>query len=157
MKDLEKTSEEHFGLKCIAIAAKLEFQERNTPHHHILLWLEGGVLEDVDVIDSIIKAELPRGNSERQKELKKLVKKFNIYRHSPYCKGRSGDGRCRFGYDENVVTPSTTIDEITNRVVYRRRHREDLRLMTYNHYLTMKYKADIDVERTQAGSALAYP
>ena len=45
LHELETNSEEYFGRKCLAIAAKLEFQQRNTPHHHILLWLEGGVLE----------------------------------------------------------------------------------------------------------------
>ena len=95
MHQLEKKSKYIFGLRCIAIGGKLEFQERNTPHHHILLWMEGGVLEDIGVINNIIKAELPRPGEDD--ELRALVKTFNMHRHSPYFRRRSGDNSCRFG------------------------------------------------------------
>ena len=72
MTELEKNAEHYFGRKCIAIACKLEFQARNTPHHHILLFLEGGVLEDMDEIDGMISAELPSQNDDP--ELRELVK-----------------------------------------------------------------------------------
>ena len=76
MHQLEKKSKVIFGLRCIAIAGKLEFQENNTPHHHILLWLEGGVLEDIDFINNIIRAELPRPGEDD--DLRALVKRFNM-------------------------------------------------------------------------------
>ncbi|KAI0559822.1 Helitron helicase-like domain containing protein [Gracilaria domingensis] len=142
MTDLHKNSEAIFGLKCIGIAAKLEFQERNTPHHHILLWLEGGTMDDPEIIDSLIKAELPRGQSQEDQELRALVKRFNIHRHSPYCRGRTRN--------------ETTIEDLTNRVTYRRRTEEDLKVVPYNPDLTRKYKAHINVERTQGGTAVAY-
>ncbi|KAI0558603.1 hypothetical protein FGB62_199g01 [Gracilaria domingensis] len=156
MTDLQKNSEAILGLKCIGIAAKLEFQERNTPYHHILLWLEGGTMDDPEIIDSLIKAELPRGQSQEDQELRALVKRFNIHRHSPYCRGRTRNGHCRFGYDHMDVVPETTIDDLTNRVSYRRRTEEDLKVVPYNPDLTRKYKAHINVERTQGGRAVAY-
>ena len=44
MEAITKKTENYFGQNCIAFATKLEFQERNTPHHHCLIWLEDGVL-----------------------------------------------------------------------------------------------------------------
>lgn len=41
------------------MASKLELQARNTPHHRILILLEGGIIEDIDQIDSFISAEMP--------------------------------------------------------------------------------------------------
>ena len=48
---ITKKTEDYFGQKCIAYATKLEFQERNKPHHQCLIWLEDGILEDMDEID----------------------------------------------------------------------------------------------------------
>ena len=142
LRDLENNSEDIFGYECIAIVAKLEFQERNTPYHHILLWLECGVLEDPEEIDKMISAELPRSESSR--ELRELVKRFNIHRYSAYCRGRTSTGRCRFGYDENIISQETTIDAITSRAVYHRRRQEDLKVVPYCPKLTKRYKAHIN-------------
>lgn len=113
--ELEENSEEYFGENCIAIAAKLEFQERNKPHQNILL--EGGVLQDLDQIDSIITAGLPRPGE--NDELRALVKRFDMHRHPQYCRGRTSNRRCRFGYYENTTREATFLGEVTNRVVYR--------------------------------------
>ena len=77
-----------------------------------------------------------------------------MHRHSPYCK-RNG-GACRFGYDANDIVLNTTIDPTSNRVEYRRRQAEDLRVVPYNPRLTKEFKAHINVERSQAGGAVAY-
>jgi len=76
-----------------------------------------------------------------------------MHRHSPYCKRK---GKCRFGYDENSIVSNTYIDETSNRVVYRRREEEDLKVVPYNPRLTKEFKAHINVERTQGGGAVAY-
>ena len=89
MKDLKDNSFEYFGRHCVGITGKLEFQARNTPHHHILLFLEGGLLDDMDEIDNIISAELP--TEEEDPELRELVLRYNKHQCSPYCKRT---GRC---------------------------------------------------------------
>lgn len=80
-------AEDTLGGTCVEIAAKLEFQARNTPNHHTLLFLEGRVLEDVDEIDSLIFAELP--SEEEDSELRGLAKHFNIHRYNRYGIGRT--------------------------------------------------------------------
>lgn len=42
----------------------------------------------MNVIDSIISAELPRGNSKNSRELRKLVKRFNMRGLSSYCRSK---------------------------------------------------------------------
>ena len=79
-----------------------------------------------------------------------------MHRHSPYCRRRSGDISCRFGYDLNKVIRATFIDEVTNRVVNGRRMEEDLKAVPYNPALTKMFWAQINVERTQGGGALEY-
>lgn len=66
-------------MKCIEIAAKLDFQEKITPHHHVLLWFEGVVVKDPDIIDNLVRARLPRVTTKRERELFELLKKFNIH------------------------------------------------------------------------------
>ena len=105
-------------------------------------------MRHVDEIDSIISAELPRPGEDD--ELRALVLKHNKHRHSAYC------GNCKFNYNTNVVTPETYIDETTNRVVYRRREEEDLMIVPYNAKLTKRFRAHINVERTQGGGSVAY-
>lgn len=64
---------------------ELEFLKGNTYHHHVLLWLERGIIEDPGVIEGIIRAGLTCGNSAKETELVKLIiKKLNVYKHSPY-------------------------------------------------------------------------
>lgn len=91
LKELQSNSEVLFGFKCIGIDPKLEFQERNTPHYHVLLWLEGARIEDLEVTDCIIKAVVLRGNSAKEEGLRELVKKFSIHRYSPCCHGRTSN------------------------------------------------------------------
>lgn len=58
MKDLEKNSEHISATKCLGLASKLESQERNFPHHNMLLWLRGSAIGDIHVIEELIRPEL---------------------------------------------------------------------------------------------------
>lgn len=114
LKDLQTNAEDLFALKCIGIAAKLEFQGKNTPHHHIVLWLEGGIIENPEKNDSLIMVQLPLGCSLRGQEHRELVKKFKIHSHSAYCRGTTQNGTCWFGYDKDHKAPETRIDDFSN-------------------------------------------
>lgn len=59
INDLMMKSEEIFAGKCVGPTANLEFQARNTQHHHVLLFLEGLVIKHVAQIDLLVSAELP--------------------------------------------------------------------------------------------------
>lgn len=66
------SSKHYYGIECTETAGKPKFPARNNPHHHILLFLEGDVIEDVDDHDDMISAEL--SNSQRNREVFRLVK-----------------------------------------------------------------------------------
>lgn len=88
--------------------------------------------------------------------MRDVVKKISMHTHFAYCRVRTTDCRCRFGYGENQVKQQTSIDETCNRVVYRRRKKEDLRVVHYNAELTKKNKYHIIEKRTQGGGSIAY-
>lgn len=127
-----------FGLRCPGIAPKLEFRETNIPHHHVLLWLEGNVVEDGEVIDGIIWAILTCGSSVTGIELRELIRKFNIHRHSPYCHGKASNGTYRFGYDRAERISESSIDVLTYLVRYQITEKEDFKVFPYNLELTLK-------------------
>lgn len=74
MKDLAKNFEDYFGKNCVGMDS---FQAMNTPHHHILLFLAGGIMEDIDQNDSRISAEMP---TEWDLEIPERVHRFNMNR-----------------------------------------------------------------------------
>ena len=106
----------------------------------------------MDEIDEMICAELTRpGEDDR---LLELVRTLNIHRHLTYCRK---DGRpCHFGYGTDTTVEATFLNETINRVSYRRREQEDLRVVPYNGLLTKEFKAHINVERTNGGGTVAY-
>ena len=80
---------------------RVEYQQRGSPHIHMLIWLEDapvfGVDDDVLVtnfIDNIISCQWPDDNT----ELQKLVNR-QIHRHSHTCKKKSKN-ECRFNYPQ---------------------------------------------------------
>lgn len=119
MKGLVENAKAMFGRRCIGIAAKLKFQAQSTPHHHIFLSLEGGVLEDVYEIDSMVSSKLL--SEQNDSKLSGLVKQFSIHQHPPYCTGRTKNRQYRFGYDSKHIVQQTTIAETCSRLEYRRR------------------------------------
>lgn len=73
MKDLAKTFEDHFGKKCVGMDS---FQAINTPNHHILLFLAGGIMGYIDQNYSRISAEMP---TEWDPEIPERVRRFNMH------------------------------------------------------------------------------
>lgn len=57
-----------------------EFQPRNTLNHYILIFLKGGVIDEVNTIYGIISTALP--TSEQGRDLGKVVKTFSIHHQS---------------------------------------------------------------------------
>ena len=80
---------------------RVEYQQRGSPHIHMLIWLEDapvfGVDDDVavtDFIDKIISCQWPVDNT----ELHKLVNR-QIHRHCHTCRKKSKN-ECRFNYPQ---------------------------------------------------------
>lgn len=66
-----------FVQKGFVLDAKLKILLRNTRHQHILLSLDGGVIEDRHDIYSMDSAEL--STEQQDPELRALVEQFNVH------------------------------------------------------------------------------
>ena len=80
---------------------RLEYQQRGSPHIHMLIWLEAApqffIDSDTDVttyIDQIISCQKPKDNP----ELLKLVNR-QVHRHSHTCR-KNTKNECRFNYPQ---------------------------------------------------------
>nr|XP_025678206.1 uncharacterized protein LOC112778052 [Arachis hypogaea] len=164
IKDLKK--ERFFG-KVVADVHTIEFQKRDIPHAHILIFLDSlSKFPDPKDIDKVICAEIP--NQFEHPELYKAVKKFmlhgpcgfvNIF--SPCMK----EGRCSKFYPKSFAD-LTTIDA-EGYPIYRRRKTgcyakkgnvalDNRYVVPYNLSLLMKYQAHMNVEWCNQSRAIKY-
>ena len=89
---------------------RVEYQQRGSPHIHMLIWLEGApqfcIDSDADVIsciDKIITCQKPTENP----ELLKLVNR-QIHRHSHTCR-KNTKSECRFNYPQPPMKQTTIL------------------------------------------------
>ena len=141
------------GYESIGLASRVEYQERDMPHAHIVLWLNCGDLTDPAEIDAIISAEMHRHESEATQQ---LVRRIMSHRHSPSCRRGRDEGTCRFGYDSNEVVPQNYINSTTHRAVHRKRETQDLRIVPHNLRLLKEFKMHINVERGGSAETIGY-
>ena len=92
-------------------AIKIEFQECGSPHAHCLLWVDGAPHIDVDTdedvcsfIDMYVSGIIPN-NSNENKHISKMVKKYETHSHSSYCRCNRS---CQFGFPK-PPSPHTLI------------------------------------------------
>ncbi|GFU99743.1 helitron_like_N domain-containing protein [Trichonephila clavipes] len=75
-----------------------EFQNRRSPHLHMVVWINNHLLldtpEELQRIDHVFSCEL----TVQDAELLDLVRKLQIHRHSHTCGKKGPNSRCRYGY-----------------------------------------------------------
>ena len=153
--------------QTIANVDVIEFQKRNLPHTHMMIWLrEQDVPRTPEEYDKFTCSELP--DPSKNPELFKLVVKFHI--HGPCGKNNPDspcmkDGKCSKGYPKPFQ--KHTSHGQNNYPLYRRRHPNDggftakikisaqnnqdfvvdnSWIIPYNPTLLLKYQAHINVE-----------
>ena len=94
---------------------RVEYQQRGSPHIHMLIWLEDapvyGCDEDEDVtsfIDKIITCERPSGQ-----ELGPLVNR-QIHRHCQTCRKKSKKAECRFNFPQPPMKSTSILYPLGN-------------------------------------------
>ena len=145
----------------------IEFQKRGLPHAHILLILEGEHKPtSYGDYDKLVCAELPDKNA--FPDLYKIITQSNIHgpcgpmnMHAPCMI----DGSCKHHYPRNFS--DTTICDESGYPVYMRRdngahvelkgNKLDCRwVVPYNPFLSLRYKAHINVEVCSTATAVKY-
>ena len=83
---------------------RVEYQQRGSPHIHMLLWLEGAPVFGVDhdnLVTSFVDNLITCHNPSEDPELLKLVNR-QIHRHSHTCQKKSKH-ECRFNYPQPPI------------------------------------------------------
>jgi hypothetical protein len=173
----------YFGLRgTVYIFHVIEYQYRGLPHAHMVFRLEDAHDIDaenqqdlIDFVDSYFIAEMPRFEGEEFQNIKwlddeneltqeyknkavEMVRTHNIHKCAVAingCKKEQFD-RCRCGYSRSETKEETTVNNLTQRVEYQRRHDDDLRVVPYNLQMMMDWDSHINVEYSGSGCCVQY-
>ena len=115
--------------KVIRYWFRREYQKRGAVHIHGVVWVEPGTKPE-----NVVRAEMPRGGNDPKltAELRELVKKYQTHNCIDKCFSRKGKrlNNCKLGYPQPLVN-ATRPDETGLRNYYRRREKEDQRIVPY--------------------------
>jgi hypothetical protein len=87
-----------------------------------------------------------------------MVCKHNLHKCAVAVSGCKKDisDRCRHGHSCTETINETYVDESTDRVVYRHRHHDELRVVPYNLQMMMDWDSHINVEYSGSGHCVQY-
>ena len=160
----------------------IEYQYRGLPHAHMVIRLNNA--QDTNAanrndlfrfVDQNFTAEMPRfegqelanilwwddGNKltdEYKEKAVEMVRKHNLHNCAVAVNGCKKDvsDRCRRGYSRTETINQTYLDPLTDRVVYRRRHQDDLKVVPYNLQMMMDWDSHINVEFSGTQHCVVY-
>ena len=143
--------------------ARVEYQNRGSPHLHIFLWIKGAPTfqtsteaEITRYIDQVIKTRLP--SKDNDTVLYHLVKKLQTHHHTWTC--QRGPALCRFGFPRTITTLTHILQNINittrGRFYETVRSKDDLYINAYNPKLLKRWRANMDIQMVGAAHGLAY-
>lgn len=158
-----RNSDEMFGSKVKDFWWRIEFQNRGSPHLHMVVYLEHcpkfDTPEGLQHIDKTCSCDLP---PEEDEELRQLVKKCQTHRHTPTCK-KNSTVNCRFGFPRQecsetkiVAHSSEEFIRSNGRIVLLKRRKEDQWINSYNPTLLRLWKGNMDIQPCGSNEAIAY-
>lgn len=129
-----KNNDEVFGGKVKDHWWRIEFQNRGSPHLHMVVWIENhpefGTEEGKLLLDRNCCCWMP--TEEEDPELYELVKKCQIHRHTQTCTKNNTSVSCRFNFprqecDETRIVSHSSDDFLRNggRICLLKRRKED--------------------------------
>ncbi|KAG7299154.1 hypothetical protein JYU34_017689 [Plutella xylostella] len=137
---------------------RIEFQNRGSPHLHMLLWCN--TVPDFDspeglrIIDQVVSCSLNGDNTE-------LVKRLQIHKHSTTCYKDRNTGVCRFGFPRPTSDTTTCLepdDALRNngRFCILQRNADEVMVNNYNTVLLKIWGANMDIQPCGNVTAVAY-
>lgn len=140
---------------------RVEFQNRGSPHLHMLVWCrnvpEFSTPEGIAVIEKVVSCSLNPSDS----TLRKLVEDLQIHKHTATCKkNRQADG-CRFDFPKRVSDHTVCLgpDEAlanNGRFCLLKRTSNETMVNNYNAVLLGLWTENIDVQPCGSVTAVAY-
>lgn len=142
---------------------RIEFQNRGSPHAHMLFWIEDHpdleTPEGVEVLERVVSCQMPEEGS----DLYELVKKCQVHHHTDTCNKNDPNVVCRFGFPrrESNVTKiiGTTSDEFVRnngRTCVLKRTRQERWVNNYNPTILELWEGNMDIQPCGTNEAVAY-
>lgn len=157
---LLKSNETVLGGKMLDHWWRIEFQNRGSPHLHMLVWVENApdfdTPEGVARIDQVVTCEL-----HEDEETRALVESVQRHRHTVTCY-KNGSQRCRFSFPRAVKSYtriiSNTFDEFIQnggRICALKRQHNEVFNNNYSSKLMVCWKANMDIQPCGSNEAIA--
>ena len=145
---------------------RVEFQNRGSPHYHILFWVEGVPTkinnDTIDVlkayINKVIYTNLP--NAQSDPVLHNLVSRLQTHRHTRYCQPKPSSP-CRFRFPKQPCKSTRILSHCE--IVRRRgkyyetfRDKDSLSINSYNPTILKHWRANMDIQVVNNAESIAY-
>ncbi|XP_022817720.1 uncharacterized protein LOC111350390 isoform X1 [Spodoptera litura] len=156
-----KLNDNCLGGKVVDYWHRIEFQNRGSPHLHMLVWCEGlpdfSTPEGITVIDKVISCSLNPDND----TLKALVENVQIHKHTSTCYKNRTNQSCRFGFPRAPCDNTLCLgpDEAlanNGRFCNLRRTAAEGMVNNYNADLLGLWEGNIDVQPCGNVTAVSY-
>lgn len=153
--------------KVLDYFARVEFQNRGSPHIHMFLWIEDVPNEIsnltiptlVRYIDKTICSVIP--NCEHDAELFQLVTTLQSHSHTSYC-SKGFKSCCRFGFPKRecektfVVGNINLSDKNKGKFYTTKRTSKDVMINSYNPDILRHWRANMDIQMICNAEGAAY-
>lgn len=158
-----RSNTEVFGGQLVDFWWRIEFQNRGSPHLHMVVWVKDHppftTPEGIEQLDRICSCELPEENT----ELYELVK-IQMHRHSTTCKKNDPTSNiCRFSFPRQVCTATRIIAHTSDdfirsggRICLLKRRYEDRWVNNYNPTLLKLWQANMDIQPCGSNESIAF-
>ena len=173
----------YFGSNTIVyICHVIEYQYRGLPHAHMVMRLSDAPdvthepqHELINFVNKYFVAEIPRFEGENNQNVfdddniyphteefrqkcKELVRSHNTHQCAVAVNGckKNDDSICKRGYSNTHTVNETFLNMATNRIKYRRRENEDLKIVAYNLRMMLDMDTHINVEFSGSAYAALY-
>lgn len=158
-----RSNDQMFGGKLKDFWWRIEFQNRGSPHLHMVVWIENHpsfeTPEGIRVLDEVCTCEMPSNDD----ELYNIVKKCQVHHHTPTCQKNNTDITCRFSFPRQTCIETRIIahssDEFIRnggRICLLKRRQEDRWVNNYNRTLLKLWQANMDIQPCGSNESIAY-
>ncbi|XP_076393046.1 uncharacterized protein LOC143266003 [Megachile rotundata] len=140
---------------------RIEFQNRGSPHLHMLIWCENVpdflTNEGRNVIEKVVSCSLEAENQ----DMSDIVQRVQIHKHSDTCYKDRNNRCCRFGFPRPISETTMCLgpdDTLANngRFCVLKRTVNEVMVNNYNPTLLKLWEANMDIQPCGNVTAVAY-
>src|SRR5271154_5268824 len=160
---LIRNDDDIFGGRLTDFWWRVEFQNRGSPHLHMVVWIDSHLSFDTEEgilqLEKVCTCELPTDDL----ELYDLVKKCQIHRHSHTCTKNYTATNCRFSFPRQVCTETCIVAHSSDdfirsggRICLLKRSIDEQWINNYNRKLLRVWKGNMDIQPCGSNEGIAF-